>query len=250
MRSTDFLTDADYIPKGPNWIRIDDIDYWQETLPSLATRRWAPTARHTGRTRIPAITGAPGAVRAVDCESLQEGNVAVVLLARRDIVDLVEQPPAVKYFDKVEQCWREHTFDFLATMANGWKIAIANRPQKRSEEVERIIKAIAEQGCTLADAYTVVTDADLPKNLIRNAELILAVRRDHDRSADKKIRDIVGTLNGAVTIETLVTASGLAGKGFRAVVRLIDEGEIEIERNIMIDFPALVRHSASRRGNQ
>jgi hypothetical protein len=115
------------------------------------------------------------------------------------------------------------------------------RAHGRDAELRRIVNAIADQGCELADAYAVVTSADLPRNLVRNAELILAVRRDHDRSADEKIRAIVKTINGGVTIETLVVNSGLEGKGFRAVVRLIDEGDLTIGQNMLIDYPAVVR---------
>lgn len=247
MRATDFLTEEDHIPNGPSWIRIDGIDYWQDTQPSVATRSWAPTSRHVGRSSLPYVSGATTGIRKINFESLLESDTAVVLAARRDIVNLVEQPPAVTYFDHAAQKWRTHVFDLLATHVDGTKTAIDVRAHGRDAALRRIVKAIADQGCGLADAYAVVTNADLPRNLVRNSELIRAVRRDHDRTADEKIRAIVKTLVGAVTIKTLVTASGLEGKGFRAIVRLIDEGDLTIDQQVLIDYPAMVRRPKSWR---
>ncbi|PPQ39564.1 hypothetical protein CKO16_04800 [Rhodoblastus acidophilus] len=229
--------------------RFDDPldEFWREPLPSVASRKFSMKARRTGRSTIPAIVGIPRYVRKVQCESLLESNCAIVLLARRDVINLVEQLPPVAYFDEVEQKWKKHHFDFLAQLTDGSRIAIAVRSAARAQEVRAVVEAIAAQGCALADGYAVVTDADLPINLVRNSELILAVRRDHDRSADEKIRDIVTTLHGTTTIEMLVAASGLEGKGFRAVVRMIDEGELEIARDTLIDYPATVRRPATGR---
>jgi len=221
--------------------------FWHEPLPSRASRGFSREAKRTGRSSLAAIFENPPRAQIVIHESLLESDVSVTALARRDIIDLVEQLPPVDYFDEAHQKWKTHHFDLLATMADGTKTAIAVRAEERVEEVRRIVKAIADQGCTLADAYAVVTDADLPENLVKNSELILAVRRDEDRSADKKIRQLVRTLYGATTVAMLVAASGLEGKAFRAIVRMIDEGELEVDRNVLIDYPAIVRRPAIRR---
>ncbi|WP_294540020.1 hypothetical protein [uncultured Rhodoblastus sp.] len=218
----------------------DEEDFWLPPLASVASRHISLRSRGAGRSIIPAITGVPPRVRMIQCESILESKCAVVMLARRDVVNLVEQPPAVAYFDEFEQRWKRHFFDFLADMADGSKMALAVRPKARSEKVLDILKAIAGQVRGFADAYVLVEDADLPVAIVQNAELILSARRDRDRTADATMRAIVRTLNGETTVATLIKISGLKGAGYRAIARLIDEGDLEIGQNTLIDYPATV----------
>jgi hypothetical protein len=225
----------------------DENTPWFPPLPSLASRHISLTAREAGRSIIPAITGLPRYVRMIQCESLLEGKAASVLLTRQDVVNLVEQPPAVTYYDEAQQCWKRHFFDYLADMDDGTKIAIAIRPEARASQVWEILKLIARQVRGFADSFVLITDADLTDETVKNAELILSARRDRNRSADATMRGIVDTLNGATTVATLVKASGLEDAAFRAIARLIDEGDLEIGKNILIDYRALVWKPTIRR---
>lgn len=222
-------------------------DPWYEPLPSLASRKISLKSKGAGRALIPALTGSPPAVRLIQCESILEGKCVMVLLVHRDIINIVEQPPAVDYFDEDVQKWRRHTFDFLVHRTDGARIALAVRVEDRIKDLEYIVKTIAGQVIGFADFYGIVTDADLPDNMVTNSQLILSARTDIDRSADDKVRAIVKTLNGTTTIGAIVAASGLQGDAFRAMVRLIDAGEVEIGRNILIDYRAFIRRPTTTR---
>jgi hypothetical protein len=144
---------------------------------------------------------------------------------RPDVVDLVEQTPAVIYVDSDGRT-RKHTFDFLATMVDGSKIAIEVKPAAKVEKYgwrERL-RRIADQMDGLA--VVLVTEANLLRDAVHNATLLHFARRDANAEHDEQIRQTARDLHGAVTIAELLTRSGLHGNGFRAVVRLLGAGEL------------------------
>ena len=163
----------------------------------------------------------------------------LVLLARRDVLSIVEQVP-VSYYDHYLQKWTTHFFDVVVTMTDGSTGAIAVKPTDYVGNLTPVINTIAEQVANFADWYSIITDGDLPQAKADNAQLILAARRDPDQSADEHVRAIVRTLHSTTTIDPIIAASELKGLAFRSIARLIDLGELEYDTTIRIDYPSVV----------
>jgi hypothetical protein len=215
--------------------------YWRPPGPSVATRIPSPRSRGSSRSSI--VGGAEP--RRIYCESGLEEKTAYVLHAHPNFADLWEQPSAVKYIDHHGKK-RRHTFDFLLLLKNGTRIAIQVKPSKRSAKWKPILERIAAQmPRRFADYVLLLTEKDLPRNDVYNAMLIHAVRRDPPRGVDERLREIVMTLNGSVRIADLVKHSGLEGRGFRAVVRLIANGELRVHGGGRIDYGTSVSRAAT-----
>jgi len=182
------------------------------------------------------------APRRIHCESFLEAKVAYVLLARPDIVDVTEQPPPVPYQDEAGRT-RTHFFDFRVTRSDGTRVAIAVKPAKvvRRRKLRELLHRIAAaMPPSYADAVLLVTEEDLSLALVHNAMLIHSVRRGRCADHDARVAALVRTLNGRVTVGTLVEVLGLAGDGFRAVVRAIADGTLTVRGRGRIAYDSWV----------
>ena len=179
-----------------------------------------------------------------------ELKVAHVLLARPDVVHLREQAEPVPFVD-VEGVDRLHYFDFVATLDTGAKVAIAVRPDERArrQDLDGTLRAIAaHMDPAVADRVVHMSERHLPRELVEDAKLLRAVRRDNRPDDDEAVTAIVATLNGVVTVGSLVRASGLQGRGFRAVVRLIGDGLLTIVGARGITYATRVARAANVEG--
>jgi hypothetical protein len=158
-------------------------------------------------------------------ESYLEARVRTVLLARRDIIHLREQPPAVPYVD-LEGRRHNHTFDFLATQSDGSRIAISVKPSAKVSSHFRaeLCNIAAQVGKDYADGTVLVTERSVPSDVLSNAQLICSVREDRDYDAYAQLVDLLRTLRGAASIADIGSTLKRTTSGFRAVVRLIAAG--------------------------
>lgn len=160
-------------------------------------------------------------------ESHLELMVIWLLAAMPEVATIVDQPPPVPYLDHagVE---RTHTFDFLVTMRDGRRLFIAVKPAKRAGKALIVAKAIAAQlKPGIADEVHVVTDAAFTRTERHNAALIAQCARFPVTEHDETIDRITARMTGAVRIGHLVETSGLAGMGFRAIIRLVGSGLLQ-----------------------
>ncbi|NIX77354.1 hypothetical protein HB375_12125 [Microvirga sp. c23x22] len=180
------------------------------------------------------------------CESGLEKKAAHFFLTHPQVADLREQPNAVEWRD-AEGRARRHTFDFLVTLRDTRRIAVAVKPKVHAERkhLQRTLALIATQiPRHFADGVLLITDEDLPRDIVHNAALLHHARRAADPSHDLIIRKLIAS-PGRATIGELVASSGLGGAGFRAVVRLIAAGAIQIVGNARIGYEAPVMWSGA-----
>jgi hypothetical protein len=181
----------------------------------------------------------------MDVESHTEMLVALVMLARRDVV-LLENQVSFPWFDS-DGSERLHRFDFRVTLRDGRRIALMVKWSTEAQKPKFKGKAarIASQVTSaFADEVVVVTELDLDPIEVHNAELIHAVRVP-EPDVDAAARRAIQTLVGAARIGDLVTEIGREGRAFRAVVRLIRSHDLQLVDHERITYDTLVRRRVS-----
>ncbi len=219
---------------------------WHPPEPSRGSRLVKKPSR--GSSRVHLVAGTPP--RYFYLESYLEAKAAFVLLARRETADLQEQPPAIVYEDD-EGRKRRHTFDFLQTLQDGTRILVAVKPWRRAIEKDLpgtlrwIAGHIGRYDPGIADRVTLLTEQRLTRDVVHNARLILSARADADPQADTAVAGIVASLQGETTLRAIAQASGFDGRGFRAGIRLIDDGRLVVPRGTRLSPETSVRTVAS-----
>lgn len=204
---------------------------------SLANREGLPK----GSLRGAGVTS-KGGRRIMYFESGLELKAQLILQARRDVREIFEQLPRVKYID---QCGKERTqiFDILAHMTDGERIAIAVKPYdvaKRKGFFEELAIIAPQIPREVADRVVLLTDRQLRGHALFNAELIHAVRLDEDPEADAGVRASLKQVSGCLTIADLVAKSGMKGRSFRSIVRFIADGVLQQQTEGRIDYCTVV----------
>jgi len=141
-----------------------------------------------------------------------------------------------------------HWFDLLLTTSRE-VIAIAVKPYDVAErrDFRTLLQLIAIQTPKhFADRVVLVTERNLPRDVVYNAELIHSVRLDPEPDVDEVVRAQVSTVPEPLRIDELTTRCGIGGSAFRSVVRLIAAGEINLAHRgsritptSLIYFPAI-----------
>ena len=221
---------------------VTDRRPFRPTAPTRASR--LPSLRSKGSHRGSLVAG-PVRTRLV-YESKLESDIAHALLARPDVVDLFDQPPAVAYVGQ-DGKRHSHTFDFLAAMADGRRIAIAVKPKHRAEAVRlrALLKVIARQmPREFATHVVLLTECSHSRDAVRNARLIHAARREPAGFSDDAVMAAIAGIRGTVTVAAVVEATGLRGAAFRAVVRRITAGDITVAGKERITHATRISASA------
>jgi len=163
-------------------------------------------------------------------ESHLEANAALLLNYRPTTLDLVEQVQFAWYDEHGE--FSNHFIDLVATRVDGSVIGYAVRPMYRvSHAYECKLARIKEQAiaqCFLDD-FRLFTEEDVCPVELHNAKLFHSVRRPDDL-ADPVVQDVSRNVHGITTVSELVKQTHLEGMGFRAVVRLIRSGQLQMVR--------------------
>ncbi|WP_091860891.1 TnsA endonuclease N-terminal domain-containing protein [Bosea robiniae] len=189
--------------------------------------------------------------REVMCESGEERDTALIIASDPDVIDLREQPPAVTWLD-AEGTPRRHTFDFLATLRCGKKIAIAVKPMavvKRTRFRETLRLIARQVPKSFADGVKLVTDENLPLDEVHNAVLRKHMLRTSNPEHDALVKNLL-TEQGRASIAQIVETSGLEGQAFQAIIRLVASGIIRVVDNARVSYDALIELAAASRTNE
>lgn len=187
----------------------------------------------------------PDAGCVMHTESLTEKHVAFALLARPDVVEVKNQ--VLFTWDAEDDSKKWHHFDLFITKTDGIRVAIMVKYDEKLsfEEFQAEIADIASHvTAEFADRVTIMTEKHLDPVDLHNAKLFKAVRR-RDPEVDMAMRDAVSDLVGAAKIGDLVAHTGLGGRGFRSIARLIGARELELQRPMRIDYDTHVIRRAA-----
>ncbi|MCQ0090248.1 TnsA endonuclease N-terminal domain-containing protein [Roseovarius sp. M141] len=199
---------------------------YQNTLPSRATRNIPMRSRGSGRGHCLADLPVLARTITVEVESGLEFGTGLVILAQPDLVDLHEQAFTIQFIDPSGRK-RNHTIDFLATFADGRKVAVVvkntaeARKQRFQDNFARITAAIPRH---LADEVILVTDRSFSSTQLRNASKLHHFRMFPDPEADEVLTAALRGLSKPTTILEIGLITGLAGRAYRAAFRLIFAG--------------------------
>jgi hypothetical protein len=182
----------------------------------------------------------PGSGQVMRVESLTEKRIALVLLARLDVAKLENQVP----FEWVEKDGSKciHFFDFRATLANGNRVAIMVKYEKKLEQDDfraQIARISSQVLPSFANRVTIMTEKDVDPVELYNATLVNSIRGE-DPEADAVMREVVASMAGYGKVADLIAHTGLAARGFRSIVRLIGSHEIELRQPTRISYDSQV----------
>jgi len=173
------------------------------------------------------------------------------MAADPDVIDLREQPPAVTWLD-AKGTPHLHTFDYLATLRSGKKIAIAVKPMavvKRTRFLETLGLIARQVPRSFADGVKLVTDENLPLDHVHNAVLLKHSLRTSNAAHDDLIKGLLAE-HGRAPIAQIVDASGLEGQAFQAIIRLVASGIIRVVDNARISYVAMIELAATSHANE
>ncbi|MFP7675810.1 TnsA endonuclease N-terminal domain-containing protein [Marivita sp. S0852] len=191
-----------------------------------AARMFPARSRASGRGFVIAKPRASAALRQLIFESHLERKCLLVLLSQQSVVDIWDQPPHIIYRNRGGKS-AFHTFDFLVTLEDGNKIAIAVKPGALVERYrfDREIALIkAQTAKQFADDVLLVTENSFSAAEVRNAELLHMFRQAEDAEADAAVQQILRGMNCDTSLGQVVTATGLQGRAFRAAFKAIFDG--------------------------
>jgi hypothetical protein len=182
-------------------------------------------------------------------ESELEDRIGLSYKAHPNVVDVIDQPPPVHYYDDDGRV-REHTFDWGIIETCGTRTLVAVKPSERVESsgIQRVIDLVAEQlSPDTADYVVLATEQKLTRTDNFNAELIYSARRETIPHDDAIVAGLIKKLRGHTTIAELVEASGIHGSGFRAIVRAIADRRLVLTTYQNIDHEAVVKRGRGKK---
>lgn len=165
-------------------------------------------------------------------ESLLECNHFYVLNTLQNVAEMREQ--ARFYFGWDQEKQKQHIFDVLVTLTCGKRIAFTIKPEVRlvSGRFEAQMQEISwwvHELC-FADDVRILTEADLDPVELYNAKVLAGVR-ERDSEAESAARAALQDLpaGGGQSLRDLTLATGMAARGYRALIRLLRTGEARLQ---------------------
>ena len=197
---------------------------------SMASRTIATKSRFSVRGFVTASFADAPDGRRVCFESALERDFILLMLVRRDVVSIVEQPFGVTWVDGTERSAR-YTPDFLLTLTDGRRLAVE---AKRAERVRRrgiatTLAAIAAQlPAELADGLLLFTDEHYQAWEAVNAAQLHEAHKRFDPEADHVLSNAAEQLRGNISVGDLSAMLDLGTRGFRSILRGIAAGGLRL----------------------
>ncbi|SFQ79001.1 hypothetical protein [Donghicola eburneus] len=175
-----------------------------------------------------------------DFESHTERKAAMVLAYRRNTRSLKTQ--VLFEWSSEQNQKRRHFIDLVVERTDDRVVGYAVRPDKRvSQKYLADLARIKEQAVAkgFLNNLLLISAEDLCPVEVHNAKLFHSVMRA-DPFGDTVAKDVVRGMSGLRSISDLVAKTKLEGMGFRALVRLICSGHLEMLRHEKIGYNSMV----------
>lgn len=214
------------------------------TLPTglRGSRRIQMRSSVSSRGSIVARIGDAHQLIGLGYESSQERACALLALADSDTTDIVEQPFTLRYDDETGKT-RRYTFDYLISKRDGTRIVVEVKNAMQAAKphvIAKVRQAAIRLVPSHADEVTVFTDRHFTRVEVENAEQIVNCQKEVDDDADVQISATIQSLQGGIKISDLVSLTGLAERGFAAVLRAMYRKELSWPKDQLIGSKMLV----------
>jgi hypothetical protein len=186
-------------------------------------------------------------------ESELEHRVSLTIQGRNDVRELHSQYPVFLYVGADGKI-HKHINDFLAIFADGHRLAIPVKYDKKAESMKDLISRCRKAGFTAIDKNNELTlgvvddmihisETDVTLEDFENAQDLIHYRGHHDDVECRVLLDIVRQLPGAFHMGELFRGYAKGGKRRTAIWRLIDLGYLVPVSRGRIDELAWLRFS-------
>lgn len=197
----------------------------------------------SSRSCPPTVTLARSSLRASS-----NSMVLFLMLARRDVYDVRDQPPPISYCDENGRI-STHYFDYLLKLTSGRRLALAVKPWAIAEKTrfrEQLARISAATDLSYADHVILITDRSFRRVDALNAARLHLFRRQRNRHADQIIATLARQLHTPVTIAELCRLANLGEHGFAAIFRAIYAGLLTPRHHGEITSFSLVHRAEDR----
>lgn len=181
------------------------------------------------------------------CASFEEAAVYVSLAAHPEVISFREQMTRVDYLDANDD--PKHTrVDAHVLLADGQELLVSvkyDEKARRASYRADVARIAAQCPRDVADRFTVLSRYSFHPNWRDSANKIHYARRGWDPEADAVVLEAANSLPSSFELRELVQASALSGRGWRAAVRLIGDGDIKKHPLDLIDASTLCRRAAA-----
>lgn len=203
---------------------------------SRATRKIAVRSKASSRGIVVAQLPADSKPRRILYESKLEHRILCLLLARRDVHDVWDQPPGITFRDEQGRV-RLHFYDYLVQFDDGRRRALAIKPFDIAQRIgfrQYLQHVRAATDLSYAHEVVLMTERSFRRADAVNAERLHFFRRNPDEEADQIMAESAKSLTCPIPIADLATITALGERcfpaAFRAVysgiLRKLDAGEI------------------------
>lgn len=174
-----------------------------------------------------------------------EFRFALMLMADPEVVDIQDQPPAVRYRMPGETDYHLHTFDFLVTYRSGKRVYIECKAAEQvvKENIEEIVETIELHYMNgTADAAFVVDDDLVDLDMAENAEDIVEARKCRNDGDCLAVLEFMRKHHEPISMDDVCDAFVDAGWTRTALLNLIYDGLVEhLEPTMTFEDAPLVR---------
>ena len=223
-------------------IQLHNFTPFQPPHKSRATRQLSWRSKASLRGTLVAQLPADDHPRGIVFESKLEQRFLYITLARNDVHDVWDQPPAVIYWNAKGRT-QTHTFDYLVTFKNGERVAIAVKPMAKVikynfiAELKMISNAMNKK---FASRIVLITDQHFTKEEALNAAHYHTFSKISDPEADHRVAILASDLSSSSPLSVLMAQVGLEGRAYGAIVRAIYNGLLQVNLKERINVGTLV----------
>ncbi len=162
------------------------------------------------------------------CASYEESQVYRNIAAHPDVVNFKEQLTRVDFF-KGDGAPSYTTVDAHVLMRDGTETLVSVKYDEKARRTSYLaeVKSIADQcSAEIADQFVVASRYSFHPNFRACADQIHLARRGWDPEADRIVLEAANDFQSTFSLEDLTERTGLGGRGWRAAVRVIGDGDI------------------------